>query len=168
MLNFNSIIQKARTSAFYLWLLNIVSARTIPFNKPHQLRITSLTQHSINVTGKYTRFNKNHLNGIHACLLATLCEYCTGFLLITNFDSSQYRLILKTLKMDYVYQAKSNVYAVFEINDEYINTIKTELKTNGVTETTCEIKIVDEAKNHICTGYITWQIKEWSKVKTKV
>ncbi|MBC7412910.1 MAG: DUF4442 domain-containing protein [Bacteroidia bacterium] len=168
MITFNTIILKARTSAFYLWLLNSVSARTIPFNKPHQLRITSLAQHRILVTGKYTRLNKNHLNSIHACLLATLCEYCTGFLLITNFDSSQYRLILKTLKMDYVYQAKSNVYAMFEITDNYINSIKTELKTKGVTETTCEIKIVDESQNHICTGYITWQIKDWSKVKTKV
>ncbi len=168
MLNFDTIIQKARTSAFYLALLNIVSARTIPFNKPHRLRITELTQHRIAVKAKYTRFNKNHLNGIHACLLATLCEYCTGFLLITNLDSRQYRLILKTLKVDYVYQAKTNVYAQFEITEDYLATLKQTLSTTGVTETTCEVKIVDEAQNHICTGYITWQIKEWSKVKTKV
>jgi acyl-coenzyme A thioesterase PaaI-like protein len=168
MLNFNSLITKARTSPFYLWLLNIASARTIPFNKPHRMRIMRITQHAITVKAKYTRFNKNHLNGIHACLLATLCEYCTGFLLITNLDSTQYRLILKSLKVDYVYQAKTNVYAAFEIDENYITQLKQQLSTAGVTETTCEIKIVDEAQNHICTGYITWQIKAWSKVKTKV
>jgi acyl-coenzyme A thioesterase PaaI-like protein len=168
MLNLNSLIDKASKSSFYLWLLNTLFEFKIPFNKPHAMRITSINNHQIKLTAKYVSANKNHLNGVHACLLATLSEYCTGLLLIANFDASKYRLILKTLKMEYVYQAKANVYASFELTDAFVNEIKTTLQTTGVTETTCEIKIHDEANNHICTGYITWQIKEWSKVKTKL
>jgi acyl-coenzyme A thioesterase PaaI-like protein len=168
MLDLKTAMQKSNTSKFWLWMLNFVLANKIPFNKPHHMRILNITERNIDVKAKYKRSNKNHLNGIHACLLATLCEYCTGLLLLSNFDVKKYRLILKTLKVDYLYQAKLDVIASYQLSEENVLSIQKQLEEKGITDTTCEIKILDDKQNHICTGYITWQIKEWGKVKTKL
>jgi hypothetical protein len=31
----------------------------------------------------------------------------------------------------------------------------------------CEVKVTDSAGHHLTTGNIYWQVKSWSKVKTK-
>ncbi len=168
-MNFQSIITKAYHSKFHLAILNFAAGFMIPFNKPHDIKILELSKSAIKVKSPFKRSNKNHLNGIHACLLATLCEFCTGFLLISNLDPKQYRLILKSLKVDYLYQAKKDVFALFEIDEaKLITQLRDSLSATGVTEITCDVKITDTDNNHICTGYVTWQIKDWTKVKTKV
>jgi acyl-coenzyme A thioesterase PaaI-like protein len=168
MFDLKTVMQKASTSKFWRWMLNVALANKIPFNKPHYMRITQIDAKNIAVIAKYKRGNKNHLNGVHACLLATLCEYCTGLLLLSHFDVNKYRLILKTLKVDYVYQAKCDVVAKYELTDHFTENIQLALNQNGIGEAMCEIKIFDDLQNHICTGHITWQIKDWKKVKTKL
>ena len=169
MFDFQTAINRAHKSKFHLWVLNFVGGFIIPFNQPHGIKILDLRKSDIKVKAPFKRLNKNHLNGIHACLLATLCEFCTGFLLISNLDPKQYRLILKSLKVDYLYQAKKDVFAHFHIDEaKLMAQLRNDLNASGVTELTCEIKITDTDNNHICTGFITWQIKDWSKVKTKV
>jgi hypothetical protein len=32
----------------------------------------------------------------------------------------------------------------------------------------CEVKIHDAAGNHLTTGKVFWQVKDWAKVKTKI
>ena len=46
--------------------------------------------------------------------------------------------------------------------------IYTPLKTQDAVVLPFEVKIYDAQKNHLTTGKIFWQIKEWQKVKTKV
>jgi Domain of unknown function (DUF4442) len=169
MLNPDRILQKAKTSAFYRTILNWSLARMIPFNKPHGFKIVEISDFKIRTLIPYRRSNFNHICGLHACSLATISEFTTGFLLISNLDMKKYRLIMPRLEMDYHYQGKLNSYAEFSISQEWLDQhIITPLKSQDAVVVPCEVKIHDEKGNHLTTGKIFWQIKAWSKVKTKV
>jgi hypothetical protein len=71
----NVFVQKAKHSKFYLWVLNFVLLRMVPFNNPHKLKIQTIADDGITMFAANTKNNRNHIKGIHACLLATLCEY---------------------------------------------------------------------------------------------
>jgi acyl-coenzyme A thioesterase PaaI-like protein len=158
---------KARKSSFRLWLLNMVLLRVVPFNKPHGIKIVEIKDDVILVKAKNKRKNRNHIKGIHACLLATLCEYVSGLNLLTALNPEEYRIILKNIHMTYHYQAKADVFAAFGLTDKFLNEeiiIPLQQETAIFKEFT--IDVYDEAKNHICTGLINWQIKAWKHVRT--
>ena len=165
----NWLIQKSENSPFYLWVLNKVAARTVPFNSSHDLTIQHITRQSIHVLLPYKRSNLNHIKGIHACALATLSEYCTGLVLLSALDPALYRIILKSIHITYHYQAKTSVNAKFELSQQWIKeNIEDELKNLEAIFTELKIEVYDVNNNHICTGLIHWQIKSWKNVKTKV
>jgi hypothetical protein len=111
----------------------------------------------------------NHIKGIHACALATLSEFTTGFLLLIKLDPKKYRLIMQKLVMEYHYQAKMDTFATFSISDEWLEkSIFKPLDSEAKVIIDCVIKIHDSEGNHLSTGTVTWQIKKWEKVKTKV
>lgn len=160
-------LEKATRSRFHLWILNIFLLRYVPFNKPHGIKVVGISEDGITIKAKNKRHNQNHIKGIHACLLATLCEYVSGLNLLRQLDIKEYRIILKNIQMTYHYQAKSAVSARFGISktffeEEIIHPLKTE--TAIFKEFT--VDIYDESQNHICTGLINWQIKSWKNVKT--
>jgi acyl-coenzyme A thioesterase PaaI-like protein len=162
-------IDKARHSSFYLWMLNFVLLRTVPFNKPHNIRVVAIGDDELSMRVKNTRTNRNHIKGIHACLLATLCEYVSGLSLLRNFSPKEYRIILKTIHMTYHYQAKTDVEVTFKINRKQIESdILEPLKTQDAVFKEFSVEVYDTEKNHICTGLINWQIKCWKNVKMKV
>ncbi|MEM7548951.1 MAG: DUF4442 domain-containing protein [Bacteroidota bacterium] len=169
MLNPEKLVEKARTSSFYLWLFNRATERLIPFNKPHGFKISELNENSIRTFLPYKRRNLNHIKGIHACALATLSEFTTGALLLTGLPSNKYRIILQNLEIKYFYQAKKPVKAFFEITPKWVeeNIIKP-LNENDSTVVKCVIEIQDVDGNHISTANVYWQLKEWAKVKTRV
>lgn len=159
---------KARNSAFRLWLLNAVLLRTVPFNKPHALKVTGIKEDEITITARNIRPNQNHIKGIHACLLATLCEYVSGLSLLLQLDPKQYRIILKSIHMTYHYQAKQDVAVSFKLNKEDFNReIIQPLATAEAIFKEFPIEVYDQEQNHICTGLINWQIKSWKNVKLK-
>lgn len=163
------IVQKAKSSSFYLWLLNAGLNRMIPFNKPHGFKVVEITDTTIKTKLPYKRGNFNHIKGLHACALATLSEFSTGFLMISRLDPKKYRIILKTLEMEYHYQGKMDGFGTFEINDQWLEEkIYNPLKENESTVVICEIKIHDTEDNHLTTGKVHWQVKSWDKVKTKL
>jgi len=165
----NSLIQKARHSKFYLWILNFVLLRTVPFNKPHSIRVTRIGENELTMSAKNIKPNRNHIRGIHACLLATLCEYVSGLSLLLHFSPTDYRIILKTIHMTYHYQAKTTVYVKFKITQEQIQKeILDPLKTQEAIFKEFPVEVYDTENNHICTGLINWQIKAWKNVKMKV
>lgn len=162
-------IQKARHSSFQLWLLNFVLLRTVPFNKPHNIRVTAIGDDELTMRVKNTRANRNHIKGIHACLLATVCEYVSGLSLLRNFSPKEYRIILKTIHMTYHYQAKTDVHVSFKISKAFIEKeILEVLKTTDAVFKEFRVEVYDTENNHICTGLINWQIKTWKNVKMKV
>jgi acyl-coenzyme A thioesterase PaaI-like protein len=163
----NTYLKKAYTSSFYLYLLNIGLSRIIPFNKPHKFRVIEISPNSIKVLLPSIKRNQNHIKGVHACALATLCEMSTGLLLLSRIDSSKYRIIMQKLEVEYFYQAKRNVVAEFQLKDEMIDEIikKTE---EGAYIFIPEITVNDVQGSKICTAKVSWQVKPWSLVKTKL
>lgn len=163
------LIQKAETSAFYRWVMNVVLRRVIPFNAPHKLRITSISKSQIEIVFPYKRSNLNHIKGLHACGLATVSEYATGLLLLYNLDAVKYRIIMQSLQMQFHYQGKTDGKVVFTVSPEWIHEkIHTPLQNNDEVLATCEAKVFDTQQNHLSTCITTWQIKKWEKVKTKL
>lgn len=163
------IVEKAKHSPFYLKILNWSLNRMIPFNKPHGFKIIEIGDDHLKTLIPYTKKNFNHIRGLHACALATISEFTTGFLLITKLDAKKYRLIMQRLEMDYHYQGKTNGYAQFSLSAEWFNEkVYKPLNTEPSTVVICEVKIHDEKGNHLTTGKVHWQIKSWDKVKTTV
>lgn len=161
-------VAKARNSSFQLWLLNTVLLRTVPFNKPHGLKVTRIADDGITITARNRRPNQNHIKGIHACLLATLCEYVSGLNLLLKLDPGAYRIILKNIGMTYHYQAKKDVSVTFHLSDDFFREeIIAPLEQQEAIFKEFAIEVYDSDRNHICTGLINWQIKSWKHVKTK-
>ena len=168
-MNIAKIVEKAKKSGFYLKVLNIGLNRMVPFNKPHGFKIVEIGDHHLKTLVPYKKSNFNHIRGIHACALATLSEFTTGFLLLTRLDPKKYRLIMQRLSMDYHYQAKMDAYGSFDISEEWLNEqIYKPLESTDKVTVGCEVKIHDKEGNHLSTGNVSWQIKSWENVKTKV
>lgn len=158
---------KASGGGFRLWLLNMGLLKVVPFNRPHGIKVSEILPDSITVKAKNIKRNQNHIKGIHACLLATLCEYVSGLNLLLQLDPKEYRIILKNIQMTYHYQAKTNVSAKFGISKAFFEEeIIKPLQTEAAIFKEFTVDIYDEAQNHICTGLINWQIKSWKNVKT--
>ena len=168
-MNTQTILRKAQSSDFYRYILNLALWRIVPFNKPHRLRITAITDDEVQIELPYIRKNLNHVGGIHACALATLCEYASGLCLLKHLPPKEYRIVMKGLNMTYHYQAKTAVRVKFRVTKEELNNdILIPLRDTESVFKDYQVDVFDEAENHICTGIINWQIKPWSKVRTKV
>ena len=168
MLEPAKLIEKAKHSAFWLWVLNLALHRMVPFNRPHKFQVIKIEDHYLKALIPYRKSNFNHIRGLHACALATISEFATGFLLITRLDSKKFRLIMQRIEMDYHYQGKMDAWAEFRTSEEWFQQqIIFPLRSNESVIVPCEIKIHDAKGNHLTTGKVFWQIKDWTKVKTK-
>ncbi len=166
-MNFEKIFEKAKDSSFQRWMLNKGLSAKIPFNSPHKFSIDAISENGLIISIPFIRRNKNHIGGIHACALATLCEYITGLCISRKFSPDEYRIILKEIKITYHYQAKMQVNTHFELNQNLASEILNELKSADAIFSSFYVEVYDAEKNHICTGSIQWQIKLKSSVKTK-
>lgn len=168
-MNFEKYISNAKSSSFGLWKLNMGLGYMIPFNKPHRIKVMKLEDDKITTIIPYKRKNFNHIKGVHACGMATAAEFASGLLLLTKLNAKKYRLIMESLDMKYMYQAKTDIHAKFELTDAWINEkVIDPLKTSEKVMVQCEIKLFDTDNNHVATGRTNWQIKDWEKVKTKL
>lgn len=166
-MNIISLTRKAKTSKWALALLNYFLNTRIPFNKPHRLKIEEISDEQIVLRLPYRKRNLNHLKGLHACAMATLCEVTSGFFLLSRLDPKRYRLILSKLEMEYHWQAKQSAWASFSLSDEEILALKDKLQEEGKTTISCELKIFDDDYKHLATGTAYWQLKDWQKTKVK-
>ncbi len=160
----NILVNKAKVSTFWLWIFNIVLHRVIPFNAPHKIKVTSITNNSITTFLPLIRKNQNHLKGMHACALGTVCEYSCGLLLISRLDPSKYRLIMKTLHMDYHQQAKTAVQVRYELSEELINKFKSQLTESPTLLEKFELTATNISGEIVCTATMEWQLKRWDKI----
>lgn len=162
------ILAKAEKSRLHRALLSKVLYRVIPFNHPHKFSIKAISSELCEVRVPYRKSNLNHIKGIHACALATACEFSSGLLLLRLVGQSKYRLIMKELHMVYHYQGKMDSVASCYLSSlESEDQIITPLTGSGVVEPQLSTQVSDKAGNALCTGTILWQIKSWEKVKTK-
>ncbi len=168
MINAAKILEKAKHSSFWLWVLNRAHPRQVPFNRPHHFEIAAFSDEYLKARIPYRRSNMNHIRGLHACALATISEFTTGFLLLSRLDASKYRMIMQRIEMDYHYQGKMDAFAEFTAPNDWIqSTIIQPLQSADAVVVPCVIKIHDAQGNHLTTGKVYWQFKNWSKVKTK-
>jgi acyl-coenzyme A thioesterase PaaI-like protein len=168
-MNLPSALANARTSGLSRAWLNFILPWMIPFNRPHGFKVVPLPEGGISVQIPYWRINRNHIKGIHACALATAAEMCSGLSVLEHLDPKHYRLIMRSLHMDYHYQAKMNAVASCSPDPEMIRTTVVEpLKTTEAVDYTSTVLLKDSKGNHLATGTITWQVKGWGKVRTKV
>lgn len=169
MKQLETYLERARKSSFWLWVLNRGLQRLIPFNAPHNIRITEISDRGVKSTIPYKRSNLNHIRGVHACGLATVAEFTSGLVLLRNLNPNDYRLIMESIEVKYHFQAKTHATASFEISEARVNEeIKTPLLTQDAVFVRCEIPVHDTQANLLCTVYTNWQVKKWSKVKTKL
>jgi len=150
-------------------MLNSGLNRKVPFNKPHGFKILESGDDHITIYLPYKKANLNHIKGVHACALATLSEFTTGLSLIRKLDDKKYRIILKSLRMEYYYQGKTGITATYTLDDDWLKEmIINPLKEEESVTVMLEVESHDTKSNHICTGFIEWQVKDWKKVRTKI
>ncbi len=165
---FMSVFNKAKTSGFYLWLFNFILHIKVPFNKPHNIRFTKITDDSLESWIPYKRSNYNHLKGLHACALATIAEYTSGILLISKLDPAKYRLIMQTLEINYLKQGKKDAKVKLSINNTDLQEkILNPLQNNDSINFKQDVEVFDVEGIHLCTATVNWQIKDWQKVRMK-
>lgn len=169
MLEFGKLIAKAKSSRFHLWLLNRLLPRMIPFNAGHGYTVTHIDDEEVRCTLPLKRRNLNHIRGLHACALATLAEFVTGFRLLTKLDVKKYRIIMQRIEMEYFYQGRTDAFASFRLGDQWMEERVTKpLENDDAVVVDCEIEIHDAKQNHLCTGRVFWQVKAWKKVRLRV
>lgn len=162
------LLHRSRRSAFHRWLLNIAISRAIPFNRRRGLRVEPLPQGGFRVLVPYRRLNMNHIRGIHACCLATAAELCSGLALMELLDAGRFRIIMKSLTMEYRFQAKADAHAEFSPSRQEVESgLLRPLETGGPVLYTAVVPLHDVLGNHLATGHITWQLKPWDKVRTR-
>lgn len=91
---------RARVSHDWLWVLNTVLDRVIPFNRQHGFGIEAIGEDVVCTRSKYRKSNFNHIRGIYACAIASIAEFSAGFLLLTKLDPAQYRLIMSNTEIE--------------------------------------------------------------------
>lgn len=160
---------RARTSKKWLWVLNRIVMRVIPFNGAHGFVIDGIGEDFVRTKAPYVRKNFNHIRGIHACGIATVAEFSAGFLLLTQLDPSRYRLIMSHMELEYTYQAKEEIFSESRQSIEKLTREVVEpLKSQDLVTVTMESKVTDSSGNNIALAHTTWQIKNWQQVKTRV
>lgn len=168
-MNLPRLLEQARTSSFRRWLLNAGLRWSIPFNRPHGFRVVPLPEGGIRVEVPFRRANRNHIRAVHACCLATAAELCSGLELMGRLDPMLYRIIMRTLRMDYHWQAKARAFAEFTLDLAGLKEqLQVPLDKDGVVDYTATVKVYDIHGNHLATGLVTWQVKRWKDVRTKV
>lgn len=169
MANLKKLFNRASKSPFFLKILNFGLGRKVPFNRPHGFRVLEIGADYITTYLPYRTVNLNHIKGIHACALATLSEYTTGLSLLRSLDAKKFRIILKSLRMEYYYQGKTGITASYSLDESWLKEkIIEPLKSEDSVTVIMEVESHDAKSNHICTGFIEWQVKDWKKVRTKL
>jgi len=163
------LLKKARSSAFWLWVLNLLLGRMIPFNRPHRVRILALDDNQVQTTAPYRRRNQNHLRGMHACCIATVAEFSSGLLFLSKLNPSRYRLIMAGLEIDYHYQARGAIVATTVMSDADLKAqVLKPLADHAKVQVAVKTEVHDPQGNLVATAQISWQIKPWDQVQTRL
>ncbi len=162
------LLARARTSPFWLRVLNLLLGRMIPFNRPHGVRILDLGPDRVRTSADYRRRNHNHIGGVHACCIATVAEFSSGMLLLSRLNPARYRLIMAHLEIDYLYQARSAIIAESVLSDAVLAAeVLQPLQEHDKLVKEFETLVSDRQGNLVARARITWQIKPWDKVRTR-
>ena len=143
--------------------LDLLLTISIPFNRWLGLRIAELSPERVEVLSPDRRLRRNHVGGAHACALALMGEYAAGLLVAQQFPLSQYRMIIGGLNIEYVKQGRGSLKAVANAPEAW-----PELDRDGQAWVEMKTRISTSEDALVATCTTRWQVKEWSKVRSKV
>ena len=163
------LIGSARRTWYGRWTLNALLSWNIPFNGPHGFKVMPTSDGGMKVKIPHWRVNRNHIRGIHARAMATAAELSSGLSIMEHLDPRKFRLIMKDLRMEYHFQAKKKAYAISgPVSEKIQSNVIGPLKQQASVEYESTVRVQDSDGAHLATGRITWQVKEWEKVRTKI
>lgn len=139
----------------------------IPFNKPHGFKFNKLDFEEVEVFLPYKRLNKNHLNTMHACAIATLGEFPAGLVLTKNLGSTNFRFVMTELKSTYNKHANTDLRGISKLPKKKLDKLMSELESDGVAKIILFTDIMNTQDEKVAVVQTEWQVKDWIKVKKK-
>ena len=162
------LIENSHSSDRWLMVLNRLMRILIPFNRPHAVKILEMGENLVRTSAPYQRKNFNHLRGVHACAIATIAEFSAGLMLLSRLDPTRYRLIMSSLRVDYLFQARQDIIAETRLEDaELTSEILGPLQEQLAIKTSLNTLVTDANGRKIARVKTCWQIKDWDKVRTR-
>lgn len=166
-MNVIDVLRDISKSPLKALIMNKALHYMIPFNAPHGFWVDYKDDNEVLVKIPYRRKNLNHVKGIHACALATACEYASGLALASGMDSKTFRYLLSSIKIDYTFQAKTDIIVSCKRSDLELDKVVKELASSESSTLVVIVNATDKQGNIVCTCETTWHIKYWDKVRTK-
>lgn len=162
------LLSHAENSAWHLLFLNFFLGHLIPFNRAHGIRVKELSASGVQVLLPYRRSNFNHLQGLHACSLATAAEFASGLALVRCIGFSQYRLIMREISAVYLKQGRIDALARCECPREWVHDhVIVPLGKAEEVDVILAPKLFAKDGTLLAEVTVKWQIKRWSAVKGK-
>ena len=150
--------------------LNVIFKRILPFNAPHGIRILELNEEGVKVRLPSKRANRNHLKGMHACAIATACEFCSGLAVLAQFEMKDYRLIMNRLEVDYLRRpVKGGCVAKADISPNLREEVQQMISSSsdGAARFVMPSVLLDASGETVARATVHWHVKAWNDVKYK-
>jgi acyl-coenzyme A thioesterase PaaI-like protein len=113
-----------------------VMAQFVPFLATTGIQFDVLNRETVTVSIQNIRAVQNHIQGVHACAMATLAETATGFVVSLNTPDNKLPL-LKSMHINYMRLSKGDMTATATLNDEQALRMQNEDK--GDFEVVCQV-----------------------------
>ena len=107
--------------------------------------------------------NGNHFGVIYAGVLFTVAEVLGGIIPLITFDTAKYFPLVKTLDIQFVAMAKSDVRAEASLDDEEIARIEAEAGERGKSDFTLEAVVTDADGKTVATTRGLYQLRAIGK-----
>lgn len=126
-------------------------AKYVPFLATTDIRFDELTQERVRVSVRNQTAVQNHIQGVHACVMALLAETASGFVTIMNAPDDKL-ILLKSMTARYTRRSVGDMYAVAELSAARAALIQTEERGNLV----IPCRIFDESGEQPLEVEMTW------------
>ncbi|MDA0728721.1 MAG: YiiD C-terminal domain-containing protein [Bacteroidetes bacterium] len=149
---------EAAKSGRVTWISRLLQ-EVIPFNRPHRLRVVSLSDHSCTIALPFRRRNKNHLGTMHACAIATASEYAAGMCVLATLGVGGFRLIMSDLHVTYVRRGEMDCQATASFPEEVKQDMIRGLDLDGKAQFDMVSEVSDAKGQPVARAVVTWHIK---------
>lgn len=131
-----------------------------PFDAPLRARVEAWKTHVCRVRVKNRRALRDHLGGMHAGALVTAGEAPAGLLVLKSFPSRRYRLVLKSLSVEYGRQARTDVVAEAKLPDDQLLDAQQALREGRPALLNLQTALSEPSGARLATVSTQWQVQE--------
>ena len=133
----------------------------LPFNRPHRIRIASVSPDHLEIALPDRRTNRNHLGGMHACAMATALEFGSGASVLLEVGMQDYRIIMSRLEVDYLAKPKGDCVVRVQRNTPEVRGLSGVLERLGVARVALNSSLYDARGEHCAEAMMHWHLKAW-------